>query len=543
MTNTLTSLNIISVGPGNPKWLTVEAVEWIKSCDVLAVPAPRGDEVSTAESIAREYIGEDSKILYMELPMTYDVSLLETSWAEAAKGIYEKIKEGKKVGFLVLGDASLYGSSTYVAAALQKIDSAITLCITPGVISPTACAARLGKPLALGGENVTILPDTELNEDLEKALTLGGTIVMMKISRSLQNLINYFEEKKLLDYATVVVKGGRGDEEEIYENVIELRGKNVPYMSLMILKLPEAVELVEEPLNELPGSFDNLKPAEGKGKVFVVGFGPGHREHLTYRAREAIKSSDCVVGYITYLKLIRELLDGKEIVRGGMTEEVGRAITAVEEARKGKIVSIISSGDAGVYGMAAPVFEVLMEQGWKPGDDPEVEVVPGITSVNACSTLLGAPLSHDFCTISLSDLLTPWQTIEERLEAAAQGDFITGLYNPKSGRRTEQIVKAQEIFLKHRDPDTPVGLIKSGFRKRQKVDVTTLKDFLNYDIGMLTTVIIGNSSTTNYEGLLITPRGYKRKYNLSENTVLEGVDESPIGGSWSMGGKPSSTRD
>ena len=147
---------------------------------------------------------------------------------------------------------------------------------------------------------------------------------------------------------------------------------------------------------------------------------------------------------------------------------------------------------------------------------------------------MGAPLSHDFCAISLSDLLTPWEVIENRLESAAKGDFIVGLYNPKSGRRTEQIVQAQKIFLKYRSPDTPVGLVKSGFRKKQKVDIATLETMLNFDIGMLTTVIIGNSSTVNYEGLLITPRGYTRKYDLEKNTVHEGIDASPVGGDWSL---------
>jgi precorrin-3B C17-methyltransferase len=178
-----------------------------------------------------------------------------------------------------------------------------------------------------------------------------------------------------------------------------------------------------------------------------------------------------------------------------------------------------------------------MARDWTPGDAPEIEVVPGITAVNAVSSLLGAPLSHDFCSISLSDLLTPWDVIEKRLEAAARGDFIVGLYNPKSGRRTQQIIKAREIFLKHRSPDTPVGLVKSAFRKRQRIDVGNLENMLNFDIGMLSTVIIGNNSTLNYKGLLITPRGYARKYDLQNKQVKEGISPKPLGGNWSLSSK------
>ena len=202
-------------------------------------------------------------------------------------------------------------------------------------------------------------------------------------------------------------------------------------------------------------------------------------------------------------------------------------------------MSLISSGDAGIYGMAAPTYEVLMEAGWTPGEPPEVEVVPGVTAISSVASVLGAPLAHDFCAISLSDLLTPWEVIEKRLVAAAQSDLITGLYNPKSGRRTQQLMRAQEIFLEHRDAKTPVGIVKSCLRKRQTVDLATLDTLQNYDIGMLTTVLIGNSSTVAYKGLMITPRGYKRKYRLESGEVHSGLNPSPVGGDWSLssGGK------
>ncbi|WP_078412780.1 precorrin-3B C(17)-methyltransferase [Priestia abyssalis] len=251
------------------------------------------------------------------------------------------------------------------------------------------------------------------------------------------------------------------------------------------------------------------------GKLLVIGFGPGSFEHITKRAQEAIQESDCVIGYKTYVELIQNLLSNQEIISTGMSEEVTRAQAAVRLAEEGKKVAVISSGDAGVYGMAGLVYEVLVEKGWVEETGVEVEVIPGVSAINSCAALLGAPVMHDACTISLSDHLTPWDLIAKRIEAAAQADFVIALYNPKSGRRTRQIVEAQKILLKYRAPDTPVGLVKSAYREKQHVVMTTLKEMLNHDIGMLTTVMIGNSSTFLYGSKMITPRGYQRKYTLN----------------------------
>ena len=254
------------------------------------------------------------------------------------------------------------------------------------------------------------------------------------------------------------------------------------------------------------------------GKLLIIGFGPGSFEHITKRAREAIGESEVIIGYNTYVDLIAGLLTEQQVVRTGMTEEVSRAQEAVRQAKQGKKVAVISSGDAGVYGMAGLVYEVLMEQGWTREEGVQVEVIPGISAVHSAGSLLGAPIMHDSCTISLSDHLTPWELIAKRVEAAGMADFVIALYNPRSGRRTRQIVETQRILLKYRSPLTPVGIVKSAYRDRQHVVVTTLADMLNHDIGMLTTIIIGNSATKLYDGLMITPRGYQRKYTLGAET-------------------------
>ena len=250
-----------------------------------------------------------------------------------------------------------------------------------------------------------------------------------------------------------------------------------------------------------------------QGKIYLVGFGPGAAEHMTFRARSAIAEADVVIGYTTYIKLVQDLLEGKEVIRKGMTEELDRCTEAYEQAQLGKVVALISSGDIGVYGMAGPTFEVLLQSGWTPASGIKVEVVPGATALSACAALVGAPLTHDFCSISLSDLLTPWPVIARRLESAARGDFVVALYNPKSGRRTQQIVEAQRILLNHRAPGTPVAIVKSAYRDAQKIQMVTLDHMADCDIGMLTTVLVGNSSTFMRDNLMVTPRGYANKYD------------------------------
>ncbi|MDA8257308.1 MAG: precorrin-3B C(17)-methyltransferase [Betaproteobacteria bacterium] len=257
------------------------------------------------------------------------------------------------------------------------------------------------------------------------------------------------------------------------------------------------------------------------GKIMLVGLGPGSHDHLTARARAAIAEADVVIGYATYIRLVAELLDGKEVVKKGMTEELDRAVEALDRARQGKKVALVSSGDAGVYGMAGPTYEVLFQAGWTPDAEIEVEIVPGASALNTCAALVGAPLTHDFCAISLSDLLTPWPVIARRLDAAAAADFVVALYNPKSGRRTGQIVEAQRLFLRHRDPATPVAVVKSAYRAKQHIEFATLERMAECEIGMLSTVLIGNSNTYVRDGLMVTPRGYTQKYD-DAGTVREG---------------------
>jgi cobalt-precorrin 5A hydrolase/precorrin-3B C17-methyltransferase len=244
------------------------------------------------------------------------------------------------------------------------------------------------------------------------------------------------------------------------------------------------------------------------GKLWLVGTGPGALEQITPAAQQAIAQADGVIGYSLYIDLIQPLLRPGQIVESlPITQERQRAERAIALAEWGLTIAVISSGDCGIYGMAGLVLEQLQEIGWD-GKTPAVQVFPGITALQAAASRVGAPLMHDFCAISLSDLLTPWERIEMRLTAAAQADFVVTLYNPKSQTRTEQIAIAQRIFLQYRAPNTPVALVRAAYRSDEQITLTNLAEFLNFPIDMLTTVLIGNQSTRTHADWMITPRGY-----------------------------------
>lgn len=256
------------------------------------------------------------------------------------------------------------------------------------------------------------------------------------------------------------------------------------------------------------------------GALTLVGFGPGSEDHLTPIARRAIENAEIVIGYRTYIDLVRPLLTGKTIIETGMTEEIDRASQAVEMAYAGHHVALVSSGDVGIYGMAGLAYEVLDQKGWT-GVEIAVTVLPGITALSACASLLGAPLMHDFASISLSDLLTPWEVIRKRLKAAAEADFVVALYNPKSSKRVRQVEEAQEILLSNRAPETPVGIVKSAMRDGEIVVISRLDEMLTHPIGMLTTILVGNSQTRIIHGRMVTPRGYRNKYDIETGTRLK----------------------
>ena len=239
-------------------------------------------------------------------------------------------------------------------------------------------------------------------------------------------------------------------------------------------------------------------------KLYVIGIGPGEYEQMTLKAIHAMEKSEVIIGYTVYVDLVKEHFLGKEFMTTPMKKEVDRCVMAFEEAKKGKVVSMICSGDAGVYGMSGLMYEVGVNY-----PEVELEIIPGVTAATGGAAVLGAPLIHDFCLISLSDLLTPWEKIEARLLAAAQADFVVCLYNPSSKKRSDYLQKACDLMMQYKSPETVCGIVSYIGRDGEHYEVMDLKTLRDTKVDMFTTVWVGNSQTKEINGKMVTPRGYR----------------------------------
>lgn len=240
------------------------------------------------------------------------------------------------------------------------------------------------------------------------------------------------------------------------------------------------------------------------GKIYIVGMGPGNEDMMTGQAIAALESADVIIGYTVYIKLLSERFHEKELLTTPMRKEKERCCLCFEKALEGKTVALVCSGDAGIYGLASLMYEIGQNH-----KTVELEVIPGITAANSGAAVLGAPLNHDFCTISLSDLLTPWEKIEKRLVAAAQGDFVIALYNPSSHKRKDYLMKACDILLQVLEPERPCGYVENIGRNGTNYTVCTLRELKSAQVNMFTTVFIGNNGTKIIDGKLVTRRGYQ----------------------------------
>ena len=239
-------------------------------------------------------------------------------------------------------------------------------------------------------------------------------------------------------------------------------------------------------------------------KIYVVGIGAGSADGMTFEARNVLEKADVIVGYTVYAELVKKLFPEKEYFVSAMKQEAERCRKAVEMAADGRNVAVVCSGDAGVYGMAGLMYEVGVNY-----PETELEIIPGVTAATGGAAVLGAPLIHDFCLISLSDLLTPWEKIEARLLAAAQADFVVCLYNPSSKKRHDYLQKACDLMMKYKSPDTICGIVSNIARDGEEAHVMTLKELRDTQVDMFTTVFIGNSQTKEINNKMVTPRGYR----------------------------------
>ncbi|MDQ7011741.1 MAG: precorrin-3B C(17)-methyltransferase, partial [Mariprofundaceae bacterium] len=389
---------------------------------------------------------------------------------------------GSRVVYVTEGDPTLYSTAAYVWQLLREHHPDIPMEIVPGISSVTAAAARVGWPLALQGQPVLIVPAQRVVEDNPSWLQSQPMLCLLKPSRTIAELASRLHSEQ---HEAVYVENLGTGSEWITHNLAEAVQRD-EYFSLVLWR------------QRLPAVI-----AEPKGKVWIVGIGPGKPQLLTQQARTVLHSVDVIVGYDGYLQHVESLDIQAERIGSPIGGEAERARQGLELAAAGKRVAVISSGDAGVYGMAS----LLLEQS-EHFPEVDIEIVPGVTAALSAAALLGAPLGHDFACISLSDLLTPWPEIERRLAASAQGDFVIVLYNPVSRQRNWQLPRAREILLAHRDANTPVGIVDKAYRDGTQVRQTSLAGLSSDGISMESTLIVGNRQTRWIQGRMVTPRGY-----------------------------------
>ncbi|MFH9002923.1 precorrin-2 C(20)-methyltransferase [Streptomyces afghaniensis] len=486
----------VGLGPGDPSLMTLRAVEVIAEADVIAYHSARHGR-SIARSIAAKHIRADHIEERLVYPVTTETTdhpggyqgAMEEFYAEASARLAAHLDAGRTVAVLAEGDPLFYGSYMHMHKRLaDRYDTEVI----PGVTSVSAAAARLGTPLAEGEEVLTILPGTLPEEELTARLASTDAAVVMKLGRTFTKVRSALEGSGRLDDARYVERATMDG-----ERLAELAGvdaESVPYFSVAVL----------------PSRVDAERPENPeRGEVVVVGTGPAGPLWLTPETRGALAAADDLVGYTTYLDRVPRR-PGQ--VRHGSDNRVEseRAEFALDLARRGRRVAVVSGGDPGVFAMATAVLEVASQEDYA---DVPVRVLPGVTAANAAAARAGAPLGHDYAAISLSDRLKPWEVIAERLHAAASADLVLALYNPGSRSRTWQVGKARELLLEHRAPDTPVVVARDVGGTGERVRIVRLADLDPAEVDMRTILLVGSSQTRavrrgDGEEIVWTPRRY-----------------------------------
>ena len=490
-------LSGVGVGPGDPELITVKAARLIESADVVAYHAARHGR-SNARAIAAAHLREgqiEEALIYPVTTGTTDhpggyQGAIDDFYAEAAARLAAHLDAGRDVVVLAEGDPFFYGSYMHMH---KRLADRYETTVVPGVTSVSAASAALGRPLMERDEVLTILPGTLPAADLTAHLAGTESAAIMKLGRTFPNVRDALERAGRLGDAWYVERATTDGERTA--PLSEVDPASVPYFSLALLPSPAATAF--------------MTPAERDGGVTVVGLGPGDPRWLTPEARAAIAAADDLIGYGPYLDRVAQR-PGQRRHPSDNRVEAERAAFALDLAKRGRRVAVISAGDPGVFAMAAAVLEVADDPQWK---DVPVQVVPGITAAQAVAARVGAPLGHDFCVLSLSDRLKPWPVIESRLAAAATADLVIAIYNPASRSRTEQLVRARDLLLGLRSPETVVVIGRDVGGPTESVRVTTLADLELATVDMRCLLLIGSTQTravTAADGTtrVHTPRTY-----------------------------------
>ncbi|MBL1111916.1 precorrin-2 C(20)-methyltransferase [Streptomyces sp. 110] len=527
----------VGLGPGDPSLMTVRAVEVIAAADVIAYHSARHGR-SIARSIAERHLRPDHLEERLVYPVTTETTdhpggyrgAMEEFYADAAARLAAHLDAGRTVAVLAEGDPLFYGSYMHMH---KRLADRYPTEVVPGVTSVSAAAARLGTPLVEGEEVLTVLPGTLPEEELTARLATADAAAVMKLGRTFPTVRRALERSGRLADARYVERATMNAERTA--PLAEVDPESVPYFSLAVL--PSRVDAPRGDGGETPyrdggetprcdggdarhgdradaPSGDHMDAPGGAssrraGEVVVVGLGPAGPLWLTPEARGELAAAEDLVGYTTYLDRV-PVRPGQRRHASDNKVEAVRAEFALDLARRGRRVAVVSSGDPGVFAMATAVLEAACED---PYREVPVRIVPGMTAAHAAAARVGAPLGHDYAVISLSDRLKPWEVIAERLRAATAADLVLALYNPGSRSRVWQVGKARELLLEHRAPDTPVVLGRDIGGPGERVRIVRLADLDPAQVDMRTILLVGSSQTRTVRrgdgtDIVWTPRRY-----------------------------------
>ncbi|HEY0618681.1 MAG TPA: precorrin-2 C(20)-methyltransferase [Kribbella sp.] len=489
----------VGLGPGDPELMTVKAARLIGSADVIAFHSARHGR-SIARSVAAPYLRAGQLEEHLMYPLTTETTdhpggyqgAMDDFYAECAARLAAHLDAGRDVVVLAEGDPLFYGSYMHMH---KRLADRYACEVVPGVTSVSAAAAVLGRPLCERDEVLTVLPGTLPPDVLAERLRTTDAAAVMKLGRTFSNVREAFELAGRLDEAWYVERATTSEQRTA--PLAEVDPDSVPYFSLALLP---------SPINNT--AADDEFQLATEGSVTVVGLGPAGPEWMTPQARAAIAGADDLIGYGPYLDRLPDRARQRKHGSDNRVESE-RAAFALDLARKGSRVVVVSSGDPGVFAMASAVTEVASEPAYV---DIEVIVLPGLTAAQAVASRVGAPLGHDYCVLSLSDRLKPWEVIAARLAAAARADLAIAIYNPASKSRTWQVGATRELLLEHRAPTTPVVIGRDVGGPAESITVTTLADLDPEQVDMRCLLLIGSSQTQVVDReagrLVFTPRRY-----------------------------------
>ncbi|WP_394363205.1 precorrin-2 C(20)-methyltransferase [Amycolatopsis sp. SB7-3] len=492
----------VGLGPGDPELMTVKAARLIGEADVIAYHSARHGR-SIARSVAEPYLRDgqiEEKLVYPVTTETTDhpggyEGAIADFYELSAKRLAEHLDAGRDVVVLCEGDPFFYGSYMYMH---ERLADRYEATVVPGVTSVSAASSVLGRPLVQRDEVLTILPGTLPAPELARRLADTQAAAVLKLGRTFGNVREALAEAGKLDDAFYVERATW--QAQRVEPFADVDPESVPYFSLALLPSPAyASRLADEP--EVTREVET----HTGGEVVVVGLGPAGPDWLTPEATAELAAAEHIVGYGPYVARVPQRA-GQQRHASGNRVEAERAVEALELAADGARVAVVSSGDPGVFAMASAVLEQVAAG---RGAGARVRIVPGVTAAQAAASRVGAPLGHDYCVLSLSDRLKPWEIIERRLDAAGAADLVLALYNPASRTRTTQLAQARDVLLRHRAPETPVVVARDVGGPEEDVRVVTLGTLDPASVDMRCLLIVGSSKTRAENGVVWTPRTYE----------------------------------